>query len=416
MVASLDGIIFHQFYGDNTGGAEFDTDGDGTATQEDEFVSIQNTSGVPVDLSGWQIWSDMTGAGAPDGPQDGLYHTFPSGTVLAPGKTLHIVNEYTGTPPSNIQEASEGGLESGSGGTNTNFLSEGGPSGQAESVALVNPSTGEYIILNLTSGVSSGIPSLPGFPGTTSVGESNAADDSGVEDQNAGSAYTYNSATDSYEYQAVAIACFTAGALILTPTGEVPVEDLKVGDLVVTKDHGPQPIRYVARSEVRGPDIPESRQPILIPSGSLAPGLPKRDLVVSGQHRMLLAWREVRELHEAAEAFVPAKGLVLLPGVRVKRCVRRAQYIHLLLDRHEVLYAEGAPTESFYPGPTMLREMSRDDRKALFRAVPGLRNGVEVALGEPARKLLRVQDTKKLVRKYQQRLKKEITNGMLIWL
>jgi hypothetical protein len=52
MVADLNGVIFSQIYGDNSGGAEFDTDGDGTATQEDEFVSLQNTTGSAIDLSG----------------------------------------------------------------------------------------------------------------------------------------------------------------------------------------------------------------------------------------------------------------------------------------------------------------------------------------------------------------------------
>ncbi len=407
MVASLDGIIFHQFYGDNSGGAEFDTDGDGTTTQEDEFVSVQNTSGVAVDLSGWQIWSDMSGAGAPDGPQDGLYHTFPPGTVLSPGKTLHIVNEYTGTPPSNIQEASEGGLESGSGGTNTNFLSEG-DTGFPESVALVNPSTGEYIILNLSGPDPSGIPSLPGFPGTASVGESNAATDSGVEDQNAGSSYTYNSATDSYDYQAVMIMCFATGTMIAVPGGEQPVENLRVGDLVVTKDHGNQPIRYLAVTEVCGPQIAENHLPILIAAGSLGPGTPRRDLVVSAQHRMLLGWPEVEGLHDRAEVLSPSKGLVHLPGVRIMRGVRRVRYVHLLLDRHEVLLAEGAATESFYPGPTVLRRMRSADRQALLQAVPELRKGVKAVLGEPARQVLSVQETEKLVRRCKKRLKREV--------
>lgn len=45
MVANLDGLVFDQIYGDNSGGAEFDSDGDGTAAQEDEFVAVRNTSG-----------------------------------------------------------------------------------------------------------------------------------------------------------------------------------------------------------------------------------------------------------------------------------------------------------------------------------------------------------------------------------
>jgi hypothetical protein len=197
------------------------------------------------------------------------------------------------------------------------------------------------------------------------------------------------------------ITCFTPGTLILTPAGEVPVEHLQVGDLVVTRDHGNQPIRYVARSEVTGPDMPENRQPILIAQGSLGSDLPRRDLVVSGQHRMLLDWHEVREFHDTAEVLAPANGLEQMPGIRLKRGVRHVDYIHLLLDRHEVLFAEGAATESFYPGPTVLRDMKSTERDALFQAVPELRNGVVAALGEPARQLLRVQETKTLVKAHK---------------
>lgn len=119
MPLSLGGLIFGQIMPDNTEGAEFDSDQDGTATQEDEFVSVTNTTGAPLDVSGWQIWSVSTGTGAPDAPVSGLYHTFPSGTVLAPGQTLWVINEVTGTQ-NYAQEASQGGVESGAGGVSTN--------------------------------------------------------------------------------------------------------------------------------------------------------------------------------------------------------------------------------------------------------------------------------------------------------
>ncbi len=119
---------------------------------------------------------------------------------------------------------------------------------------------------------------------STSIGSLGTADET-LETSDGGSTYSVQSSPNP----GTIVACFTQGTLILTPTGEVPVEDLKLGDLVVTRDHSDQPIRYIARSEVSGPRIPENRQPILIPCGSLGLGLPKRDLVVSGQHRMLLA-------------------------------------------------------------------------------------------------------------------------------
>ncbi len=107
------GVRFDQIYGDNsgTGGGQtpFDTDRDGAATQEDEFVSISNDNATPLDISGWQIWSDSTGSGAPDRPVDGLYRTFPPGTVLQPGETLYIVNEITGPAPSWLRKPPKAG-------------------------------------------------------------------------------------------------------------------------------------------------------------------------------------------------------------------------------------------------------------------------------------------------------------------
>ena len=200
MVAALNGIIFHQVYGDNSGGMVVDIDGDGTATQEDEFVSVQNTTTSPIDISGWQIWSDASGFGAPDPQQDGLFHTFPPGTVIAPGKILYIVNEISGTPDANMQEASQGGVESGAGGLNTNFLTEGNTGGGSEAVALVDPASVQYIVLSFEAGSASNFEALPGFPGTLKIAESNAATDSGVEDMNAGSSYQFDSLSGGYVF------------------------------------------------------------------------------------------------------------------------------------------------------------------------------------------------------------------------
>ncbi len=90
MTVHLGGVIFHQIMPDNSGGDEFDTDGDGVAEMEDEFVSIQNASGQPVDISGWQIWSVSNGSGAPVQASSGLVHEFDEGTVLAPGSRFGL--------------------------------------------------------------------------------------------------------------------------------------------------------------------------------------------------------------------------------------------------------------------------------------------------------------------------------------
>lgn len=375
MVADLNGIVFGQIYGDNSGGAEVDTDGDGTPTQEDEFVSFTNTTGASVDISGWQVWSDWSGSGAPDSGTDGLYHTFPASTVLAAGQTLYVINEITGAPPSWAQEASEGGVESGAGGISTNFLSEG-DTGGTESVALVDPVSGDYIIINMSINPSI-IPSEPGFPGTTNVGETNV--DGVQNDQNAGSSYLYNDGTDQYDYAATFVPCFTPGTLIRTPLGDRRVEELNIGDLVLTVDHGAQPIRsIIMRNLDFTGDVTASQRPIRFAPGALGHGSPTSVLRVSPQHRMLV------RLQNGVETLVPAKALINRPGVRVMHGMRKIRYIHLIFERHELIFGNDAPSESFLPGPYSQTMKSRPQPTH------------NMAITPPARPVMSVQEGKRL--------------------
>ncbi len=145
--------------------------------------------------------------------------------------------------------------------------------------------------------------------------------------------------------------CFVAGTLIETPAGPRAVEDLAVGDWVITLDHGPQEVRWIGQQTVaaRGDLAPIRFAPGAIGNSRL--------LWVSPQHRVLLTgWR--CELHfGAAEALVPAKHLV--DGDRICRVPQPATtYLHLLFDRHEIVFSEGAATESFHPGDWILAEQA----------------------------------------------------------
>lgn len=143
------------------------------------------------------------------------------------------------------------------------------------------------------------------------------------------------------------VTCFTPGALISTPRGYVSVEDLAVGDTVVTRDRGIQPIRWISsvtRKAVGG------LIPVRIRAGSLGKGLPERDLVVSQQHRMLLSSKIADRMFGTHEVLIPAKKLLALSGIELDHSVTNVTYIHLLLDHHEVIFAEGAPTETLLTG------------------------------------------------------------------
>jgi len=114
--------------------------------------------------------------------------------------------------------------------------------------------------------------------------------------------------------------CFAPGTLILTVRGEVAVEDLRPGDRVVTADRGAQPLRWIGRREVVF-DAANPRgakdKPIEIKAGALGAGCPRRRLIVSPQHRMMLSGALVSRMFRADAVLALAKGLVGLDHVRV---------------------------------------------------------------------------------------------------
>ncbi|MBF9034248.1 type I secretion protein [Rhodobacterales bacterium HKCCE2091] len=178
------------------------------------------------------------------------------------------------------------------------------------------------------------------------------------------------------------IICFTPGTLILTETGERPVETLVPGDRVVTRDSGLQPLRWRGISRAQGLG---RHAPVHIPAGDRF-GL-RRPLLVSPQHRMLLSGWQAELSFGASEVLVAAKHLVEGGQARVAECDLVA-YVHLAFDRHEVIYAEGAPTESFHPGGEGMAAISPRARSAFFAAFPEL-GGETAAYGPTARPVAR---------------------------
>ena len=161
--------------------------------------------------------------------------------------------------------------------------------------------------------------------------------------------------------------CYVAGTWILTPEGERPVETLGTGDLVLTADRGPQPIRWIRSSRV----IAEGKRlPVLIRAGALGRGLPRRDLRVSRQHRILIASPIVERMFGCPEVLVPALRLVGLPGIEFCEREETVSYWHLLTPCHDILFAEGAPAETLLPGPNALDAMEEAVRAEILSMIP----------------------------------------------
>ena len=140
------------------------------------------------------------------------------------------------------------------------------------------------------------------------------------------------------------IPCFVAGTLIQTPEGERRVETLRPGDLVLTKDEGPQPLRWIGQRQV---EAVGALAPIEIKAGTFGD---HRRLLVSPQHRLLVRDSLAELLFGESEVLISAKDLVNGRSVRVREG-GTVDYVHLLFDRHQIVSSEGLATESFLPGP-----------------------------------------------------------------
>ena len=171
--------------------------------------------------------------------------------------------------------------------------------------------------------------------------------------------------------------CFAAGTLIATLRGPVAVEAIRPGDRVLTRDRGFRPLRWAGRQAVSAARLAaaERLRPVRIAAGALGPGVPARDLLVSPQHRMLLAGPEIAARFGTPEVLVAAKHLVGRPGITVEVPAGGIAYHHLLFDAHEVVLADGAWAESLYTGPMALKLMPAAQRAEILTLFPDLARG-----------------------------------------
>jgi len=178
------------------------------------------------------------------------------------------------------------------------------------------------------------------------------------------------------------IICFTPGTMITTPLGQRPVEDLRPGDLVLTRDNGLQPVRWAGQRTVPGRG---KLAPIRLRKGLITGQ--QADLLVSPQHRFLMQGYKIEMYTGSTEALVAARHLTSTDlAFREER--DEVTYVHILFDQHEVILAEGAPTESFHPGQQGLDGIENAAREELFMIFPELRSSAN-SYGKAARRSLK---------------------------
>jgi len=185
--------------------------------------------------------------------------------------------------------------------------------------------------------------------------------------------------TGSFDFSGIeaiikgAVPCFTPGTMIVTNRGDRLIEDLAPGDLVLTRDDGFCPLRWIGRREVSEAELllAPRFQPVLISAGALGNSLPLRDLRVSPQHRMLITGMQAEVLFGEYEVLVPAIHLINDKTIR-RMSQNSVTYLHLLFDQHQIICADGAWSESFQPGDLVLRSMNKEQCEELFALFPEL--------------------------------------------
>lgn len=176
------------------------------------------------------------------------------------------------------------------------------------------------------------------------------------------------------EHAAGDVICFTPGTLIRTQSGSRPIEDLLPGDRVLTRDDGPQELLWMGHRKMSGARLyaMPALRPIRIRAGALGIERPEPDLLVSPQHRLLLRGPAAQALFSASEVLVAAADLVNNRSIVVDRALREVSYIHLMFERHQVIWANGLETESFHPANTSLDMIEDGQRESLLSLFPDI--------------------------------------------
>jgi hypothetical protein len=164
-------------------------------------------------------------------------------------------------------------------------------------------------------------------------------------------------ALDLSDPTATTLACYCRGTRIRTERGEVTVEDLTIGDKVMTVSGRARPIKWIGRSNVatRSCD-PLKAWPVRIKAHALAEAVPSRDLLVSPDHALL-----IDDVLIQAGALVNGNSIV-----RESDVAETITYFHIELEDHELIFAEDAPAETFVDNVDRLSFDNWAEHEALY--------------------------------------------------
>lgn len=181
-----------------------------------------------------------------------------------------------------------------------------------------------------------------------------------------------------------AVPCFVRGTMIDTNRGEVAIEDLLAGDMVRTLDNGMQALRWIGATTVKGKG---SKAPVLFRKGTIGNS---QDLLLSPEHRVMLHGWRAEVLFGKSELLASAKTLINDHTI-VRQESDEVEYFHILFDAHEIVFSNGAPTESFHPGEASIGSMAEETRQEILDLFPELALNAD-SYGPAVRKTLQAHE------------------------
>lgn len=183
------------------------------------------------------------------------------------------------------------------------------------------------------------------------------------------------------------VICFTPDTRVATPDGVQQIRHLRSGDMILTRDNGPQEVLWTGHRRMSGARLyamPHLR-PIRFKANSMGLYRPDEDLLVSPQHRMLVKGAAALALFNTSEVLVAAEDLVNDATIAVDHMLREVTYVHILLESHNVVWANGLETESFHPSNTALDTVDPIQREGLLHILPEIAENPH-AYGDYARR------------------------------
>ncbi|MDU8943303.1 Hint domain-containing protein [Ovoidimarina sediminis] len=147
---------------------------------------------------------------------------------------------------------------------------------------------------------------------------------------------------------------------VRTPCGARRAENVRPGDLIVTRDHGLQPVRMVWARRVTANDIAAdpSLAPVRMKPRAIGPMMPQRDLLVAGNHKILVPGYRLADVPDTECRLISARALAEASDeVFFDRAVSDVTFYNITFDTHQVFCVNGLPVESYLPSAATLAEL-----------------------------------------------------------